>query len=165
MVLFYMVITTADVYLCCSLEVISRQLGLHENVAGVVRGRGVNCQLWYVWGEFFFFFVCFCDADRMGIIRFKIPPPPIMFVIVFFFVCLEFQIIRFVISTFTPIFLIDISFVLPPPPDAPCPGQWCAWFGLRVFESKLGGVRPRNWSVVGCWHRRHCGGRRTIDVY
>ena len=33
-----------------------------------------------------------------------------------FFVCLEFQIIRFVISTFTPIFFIEISFVYPPPP-------------------------------------------------
>ena len=35
-----------------------------------------------------------------------------------FFVCLEFQIIWFVISTFTPIFFIEISFVLPPPPPA-----------------------------------------------
>ena len=34
-----------------------------------------------------------------------------------FFVCLEFQIIRFVISTFTPIFFIEISFVLLPPPS------------------------------------------------
>ena len=33
-----------------------------------------------------------------------------------FFVCLEFQVIRFVISTFTPIFFIEISFVLSPPP-------------------------------------------------
>ena len=31
-----------------------------------------------------------------------------------FFVCLEFQIIRFVISTFTPRFFIEISFVLLP---------------------------------------------------
>ena len=39
-----------------------------------------------------------------------------MFVVACFFVCLEFQIIRFVISTtFTPIF-IEISFVLLPPP-------------------------------------------------
>ena len=33
-----------------------------------------------------------------------------------FLFCLEFQIIRFVISTFTLIFFIEISFVLPPPP-------------------------------------------------
>ena len=33
-----------------------------------------------------------------------------------FFVCLEFLIIRFVISTSMPIFFIKISFVLPPPP-------------------------------------------------
>ena len=40
-----------------------------------------------------------------------------MFVIAcFFFVCLEFQIIRFVFSSFTPIFFIEISFVLLPPP-------------------------------------------------
>ena len=39
---------------------------------------------------------------------------PIFVVACFFilFVCFEFQIIRFVISTFTPIFFIDISFVL-----------------------------------------------------
>ena len=37
----------------------------------------------------------------------------------FFFVsCLEFQIIRLVNSTFTPIFFIEISFVTPPPPQA-----------------------------------------------
>ena len=34
----------------------------------------------------------------------------------FVFVCLEFQIIRLVISPFTPIFFIEISFVLLPPP-------------------------------------------------
>ena len=33
-----------------------------------------------------------------------------------FVVCLEFQIMWSVISTFTPIFFIEISFVLPPPP-------------------------------------------------
>ena len=32
---------------------------------------------------------------------------------------MEFQIIRFVISTFTPIFYIEISFVLLPPPPSP----------------------------------------------
>ena len=38
-----------------------------------------------------------------------------MFVIacLLFFVCLEFQIIRFLISTFTPIFFIEISFTPP----------------------------------------------------
>ena len=36
-----------------------------------------------------------------------------------FFVCLEFQIIWFVINTFTPIFFIEISFVLLPPPLPP----------------------------------------------
>ena len=48
--------------------------------------------------------------------------PPYMFVVAcFFFVCLEFQIIRFVISTFTPILFIEISFVLhPPPPYTSC---------------------------------------------
>ena len=35
----------------------------------------------------------------------------------FVLVCLEFQIIRFVISNFTPTFFIEISFVLPPPPQ------------------------------------------------
>ena len=34
----------------------------------------------------------------------------------FFVFCLEFQMIRFVISTFSPIFFIEISFVLLPPP-------------------------------------------------
>ena len=34
----------------------------------------------------------------------------------FFFVCLKFQIFRFVISTFTPLFFFGISFVFPPPP-------------------------------------------------
>ena len=38
-----------------------------------------------------------------------------MFVFFLFF-CLEFQMIRFVIIAFTPIFLIEITFVLPPPP-------------------------------------------------
>ena len=40
-----------------------------------------------------------------------------MFVIAWFLFnrSLEFQIIRFMISTFTPIFFIEISFVLPPP--------------------------------------------------
>ena len=33
-----------------------------------------------------------------------------------FFICLEFLIIRFVISTFTQIFFIEMSFVLLPPP-------------------------------------------------
>ena len=41
----------------------------------------------------------------------------ILFFVCFFFVfCLGFQIIRFVISTFTPIFFIEISFVSLPPP-------------------------------------------------
>ena len=40
-----------------------------------------------------------------------------MLLLVFFFICLEFQIILFVISTSTPIFFIEISLVfLPPPP-------------------------------------------------
>ena len=54
-----------------------------------------------------------------------------MFVIAcfLFFVCLEFQIIGFVISTFTPIFFIEISFVLLPPPPT---GQ------AVVSGSKLG---------------------------
>ena len=33
----------------------------------------------------------------------------------FFFACLEFQIIWFVISTFTPIFFIEMPFINPPP--------------------------------------------------
>ena len=44
----------------------------------------------------------------------NLPPPPSQLLLVFF-VCLEFQIIRFGISTFTPIFFIEISFVLRPP--------------------------------------------------
>ena len=36
-----------------------------------------------------------------------------------FFVCLEFRIILFVISTFMSIFFIEISFALPPPPQLP----------------------------------------------
>ena len=41
-----------------------------------------------------------------------------MFVIAcfFLFVCLKFQIIRFVISALTPIFFIEISFIFTPPP-------------------------------------------------
>ena len=48
------------------------------------------------------------------------PPSPALVARVcycfFLFVCLEFLIIWFVISTFTPIFFIEISFVLLPPP-------------------------------------------------
>ena len=54
-----------------------------------------------------------------------------MLLLVFLF-CLVFQIIRFVISTFMPIFFIEISFVLPPPPD----GMQCCrsdWPGLCLF--------------------------------
>ena len=64
------------------------------------------------WLGFFFLFLCFCHLDLV-----------LALVLIFvigcfsFFVCLEFHIIRFVISTFTPIFFIEISFVLLLPPD------------------------------------------------
>ena len=60
-----------------------------------------------------------------------------MFVIACFlvFVCLEFQIIRLVIITFTPIVFIEISFVLlPPPPGKLLSQQVCLTKGLLAVK-------------------------------
>ena len=60
-----------------------------------------------------------------------------MFVVAWFlfFVCLEFQIIRFVTSTFTPIFFIEISSFYPPPPMLEWWVRCCKsdWPGLCMF--------------------------------
>ena len=70
----------------------------------------------------------------------------------FFVICLlEFQIIRFVISTFTPIFFIEISFVLPPPPHT----------GHYVCEGDLV-IRPS--SVRGHGGARGCDVRARVRV-
>ena len=50
------------------------------------------------------------------------------------------QIIRFVISTFTPVFFIEISFILPPPPPpAPAGGEAVLQSNLIYHLSRWGG--------------------------
>ena len=78
--------------------------------------------------------------------------------LLFFFcfcVCLEFQIIRFVINTFTPIFFIKISFVLPPPPPPSVGMRFCrsAWPGLCFFccYQPLCVVSQQSWFGVFCF--------------
>ena len=71
---------------------------------------------------------CWSDVPSQGTLQVH-PLPPRVYPsscirYCLFFVCLECQIIRFVISTFTPIFFIEISFVLPPPQSIPWPRTW-----------------------------------------
>ena len=65
-----------------------------------------------------------------------------MFVVAcfFVFVCLEFQIIRFVISTFTAIFFIEISFVYSPPPHQ---------HRMTVYMWSRALLRPSNLTMLG----------------
>ena len=67
--------------------------------------------------SFFFVFANFPILRLLS--SFSIGCSCLLLLVFLFFVCLEFQINRFVFSTFTPVFFIEISFVLPPPPHPP----------------------------------------------
>ena len=72
---------------------------------------------------------CIClQLDGRNFCGFSFPPP-----LFFIFVCL---IIRFVISTLVPIFFIEISFILPPPPQQD-EGEWRPWTSTLTSTRSL----------------------------
>ena len=83
---------------------------------------------------------CFCIFVIWLLSSFSVGCSCLLLLVFFlFFVYLEFQIIRFVISTFTSIFFIEIFFVLPPPPPSQLTESitaMCSWNPCQIWGTR-----------------------------